>query len=45
VPPQQLSFLEPKAPIVDELLKLDVDSMTPLEAITKLYQLQKKAKE
>jgi DNA mismatch repair protein MutS len=45
VPPQQISFFEPKAPIVDEVLKWDIDSMTPLEAITKLYQLQKKAKE
>ena len=29
----------------DELLKLDVMTMTPLEAINKLYELQQKAKE
>jgi len=31
--------------VIDELLKLDLDSLTPLEAINKLYELQKKAKE
>jgi hypothetical protein len=30
---------------MDEILKLDISSMTPLEAITKLYELQRKAKE
>ena len=29
----------------EELEKLDIDSLTPLEALTKLYELQKKAKE
>ena len=29
----------------DELLKLDVMTMTPLEAINKLYELQQKAKD
>jgi len=29
--------------IIDELLKLDINSMTPVEALTKLYELQKKA--
>ena len=29
----------------DELLKLDVTSMTPLEAINKLYELQENARE
>ena len=42
---QQLSFLEQKSPVVDELEKLDINSLTPLEALTKLYELQKKAKE
>jgi DNA mismatch repair protein MutS len=42
--PQQLPLLGPKSPLFDELEKLDIDSMTPLEAITRLYDLQKKAK-
>jgi len=29
----------------EELEKLNIDSLTPLEALTKLYELQKKAKE
>jgi DNA mismatch repair protein MutS len=43
--PQQLSFFAPKSPVLEELEKLDIDSMTPLEALNKLYQLQKKARE
>jgi hypothetical protein len=31
--------------IVDELLNLDINSMTPVEALIKLYELQKKASE
>jgi len=31
--------------VLDELLNLDIDSMTPVEAITKLYELKKKAGE
>jgi DNA mismatch repair protein MutS len=42
---QQLSFLGQKSPVIEELEKLDIDSLTPLEALTKLYELQKKAKE
>jgi hypothetical protein len=34
-----------KSPLIEELGKLDIDSLTPLEAITKLYELQKKARE
>ena len=44
-PLEQLSLFQNSPAIVDELRKLDVSSMTPLEAITKLYQLQEKAKE
>jgi DNA mismatch repair protein MutS len=44
-PPQQIPFFGQKSPLFDELLKLDIDSLTPLEAITKLYELQQKAKE
>jgi DNA mismatch repair protein MutS len=43
--PRQLPLLGQKSPLFDELEKLDIDSMTPLEAITRLYELQKKAKE
>ncbi len=45
VVPQQLPLLGQKSPLLKELEKLDVDSLTPFEAITKLYELQKKAKE
>ena len=33
------------SPVVDELLRVDVTSMTPIEAISFLYKLQKDAKE
>jgi len=42
---QQLSFFGQKSLVVEELEKLDIDSLTPLEALTKLYELQKKARE
>jgi DNA mismatch repair protein MutS len=41
----QIPLFAPKSPALEELAKLDVDSLTPLEALTKLYELQKKAKE
>ena len=44
-PAQQLSFFGQKPPLLDELEKLDIDALTPLEALTKLYELQKKARE
>ena len=43
--PQQLPLLGQKPPLIEELEKLDINSLTPLEAITKLYELQKKARE
>ncbi|MDP6647147.1 MAG: DNA mismatch repair protein MutS [Dehalococcoidales bacterium] len=43
--PQQLPLLGQKPPLLAELEKLDINSITPLEALTKLYELQKKAKE
>ena len=43
--PQQLPLLGQKSPLMEELEKLDIDSLTPLEALTKLYELQKKARE
>jgi DNA mismatch repair protein MutS len=43
--PKQLPLFSPSSPLLDELSKLDVDSMTPLEALNKLYELKQKAKE
>jgi DNA mismatch repair protein MutS len=43
--PKQLPLFSTSSPLSDELLKLDVDSMTPLEALNKLYELKQKAKE
>lgn len=44
-PAPQLSLFGQKSPLLDELEKLEIDSLTPLEALTKLYELQKKARE
>ncbi len=44
-PEQQMSFFRQKSPILEEFEKLDIDSLTPLEALNKLYELQKKARE
>lgn len=41
---RQLSLFVTSDPVVEELKALDVHAMTPLEAITRLYELQKKAK-
>jgi len=43
--PEQISLFGQRPPVLDELLKLDLESLTPLEALNKLYELQKKAKE
>ncbi|MFA5628803.1 MAG: DNA mismatch repair protein MutS [Dehalococcoidales bacterium] len=43
-PHPQLSLFGVKPEVVEELEKLDIDSLTPLEALNKLYKLQKKAK-
>jgi len=42
---QQLAFLGQKSPVTEELEKLDIDALSPLEALTKLYELQKRARE
>jgi len=42
---QQLTLFGQKSPAVEELKKLDIDSLTPLEALTKLYELQKMVRE
>ena len=41
----QLALFGQKSPLLEEIEKLDINSLTPLEALTKLYELQKKAKE
>jgi DNA mismatch repair protein MutS len=42
----QLSIFSPKdSQIVEELKKLDLDKLTPIEALTKLNELKKKAEE
>ncbi len=41
----QMSFFAPKNPLLEELESMDVESLTPIEALNKLYELQKKAKE
>ena len=41
---QQISLFADSSPILDELAQLQVDSMTPLEALTKLYELKQKAR-
>jgi len=43
--PQQLPLFSPPSPLLDEVANLDIDSMTPLEALNKLYDLKRKAKE
>ncbi|MGA2286005.1 MAG: DNA mismatch repair protein MutS [Dehalococcoidia bacterium] len=42
---EQLPLLASPSPLLEELARLDVDAMTPLEAITKLYDLREKARE
>jgi DNA mismatch repair protein MutS len=45
LPAEQLALFAARPALLEELEKLDISSMTPLEAITKLYELQQKAKE
>jgi DNA mismatch repair protein MutS len=44
-PSPQLPLLPTKSAAEKELAALDIDSLTPLEAITKLYELREKAGE
>ena len=43
-PPQQLLLLKTTPPTIEELLDIDISSITPLEAINKLFELQEKAR-
>jgi DNA mismatch repair protein MutS len=42
-PAEQLPLFGPRSPLLEELAALDVDSLTPLQAITKLYELKERA--
>jgi DNA mismatch repair protein MutS len=39
---RQLALFPETSPIIEELKKLDIESMTPLEALNKLYELQRR---
>ncbi len=43
-PAEQLSLLGTQDPALDELLSLDINAMTPMDALNKLYELQQKAR-
>jgi DNA mismatch repair protein MutS len=40
----QLGLLTPRHPLLDELAELDVDALSPLDAIRTLYELRERAK-
>jgi len=42
---QQMNFFGEKSPVVTALEKIDINSMTPLEALNKLYELQQQARQ
>ncbi len=42
---QQLPLFSATSPVLEELKRLDIESMSPLEALNKLYELQQKLKE
>ena len=44
-PGEQMALFGPTSSLLQELLRLDISSLTPLEAINKLYELQQRAKE
>ncbi|MEX2157783.1 MAG: DNA mismatch repair protein MutS [Dehalococcoidia bacterium] len=44
VPSEQLSLLPARPQLLDDLASLDIDAMTPLEALTKLYEMKERAR-
>jgi DNA mismatch repair protein MutS len=40
-----MNFFGEKSPVVTALEKIDINSMTPLEALNKLYELQQQARQ
>jgi DNA mismatch repair protein MutS len=45
VAPEQIPLIAPKSVLEEALKKLDVDSLSPFEALTQLYELKKKVGE
>ncbi|MBM4443814.1 MAG: DNA mismatch repair protein MutS [Chloroflexi bacterium] len=43
--PEQIPLFGRRPPLIDELRQLDPDSLSPLEALNKLYELHKKAED
>ena len=43
-PAMQMPLFNPEQPLVEDMLSLDVPNLTPIEAITKLYELQERAR-
>jgi DNA mismatch repair protein MutS len=41
--PMQLTFFEGPNPVMRELREIDVEALTPIEAITRLFELRKLA--
>jgi DNA mismatch repair protein MutS len=44
VPAEQLSLAPARPALLDEIASLDIDAMTPLDALTKLYEVREKAR-
>ena len=44
IPVRQLPLLPAESPLIEELRKIEIDSLSPLEAITKLYELKRMTK-
>jgi DNA mismatch repair protein MutS len=44
-PAEQLPLFGARSPLLEELAGLDVDSLTPLQAITKLYELKERGRD
>jgi DNA mismatch repair protein MutS len=44
-PAQQIPFFAKGTALADEVARLDIDAMSPLEAITKLYELKRMARD
>jgi len=43
-PAMQMSFIQQGShPVIDELLQMKIDEMSPIDAITRLYELQRRA--
>jgi DNA mismatch repair protein MutS len=43
-PAEQLPLIPPPSPLLEALLRLDPDTMSPLDALTKLYELRAQAR-